>query len=430
LGNRGLPAAFFVIRTPLYYAQFLLNTVSYHSLILFIPRQCSKKTTKLKKQKMIRPKIIADDKIPFLKGVLEQFADITYLPGGRTLQDDVKDADVIITRTRTLCNETLLKGSSVKLITTATIGYDHIDTDYCDKAGIRWINAPGCNSWSVQQYITAAIITLVHERNLKIQNLTIGIIGVGNVGSKVAAAAEALGMKVLLNDPPRKQRENNNDFIELDELLAKSNIVTCHVPLEKEGPYPAYHLADETFFGKMKDGAVFINTSRGPVTDTKALKKAVNTKLSSYILDVWEGEPNIDLDLLDGAFIGTPHIAGYSNDGKANGTAACVREIACFFGIEALKNWYPDAVPAPPMDTEILPDGNGKSREQIIYEVVTHTYPIWEDSERLKQSPHTFESQRGNYRIRREFKNFSINARNVDNEILSTLKKIGFKINA
>jgi erythronate-4-phosphate dehydrogenase len=374
------------------------------------------------------PQIIADDKIPFLKGVLEPFANITYLPGGKIVPEDVKNSNAIITRTRTTCNENLLKNSSIKLITTATIGYDHIDAEYCDRAGIKWTNAPGCNSWSVQQYITAAIMTLVHEKNLKFKDLTLGVIGVGNVGSKVTKTAEALGIKVLSNDPPRAEKESDRIFVPLEKLLAESDIVTCHVPLEKEGKYPTYHLANEDFFGKMKDKSVFINSSRGSVTDTKALKKAVNTKLSAYILDVWESEPNIDLTLLKGAFIGTPHIAGYSNDGKANGTAACIHEIARFFGIEKLKNWYPEHLPAPPMDMTIFLNGNGKSREQIIHESVTYTYPIGKDSERLKQSPLTFESQRGNYWIRREFNNYLIKAEKVDNETLNSLKKIGFNV--
>jgi erythronate-4-phosphate dehydrogenase len=378
-------------------------------------------------------RIIADDKIPFLKNVLEPFADITYLPGGKISPEDVKNADVIITRTRTLCNETLLKGSRVKLITTATIGFDHIDTEYCRQAGIRWANAPGCNSRSVQQYITAAITTWAYEKNRIFGDLTLGIIGVGNVGSKIAEAAEALGIRVLLNDPPRKDNESriaNLDFIELDELLAESDIVTCHVPLEKEGKYPTYHLANDRFFSKMKDGAVFINSSRGAVTDTNALKKAADTKLSAYIADVWEGEPNIDLDLLNGAFIGTPHIAGYSTDGKANGTAACVHEIAHFFGMEELKDWYPAHLPPPPMDTTILLNGDAKNKEHIIYEAVTRTYPIREDGERLKQSPQTFESQRGNYWIRREFRNFLIKAQHVDDDVLTSLQKTGFNIEA
>jgi erythronate-4-phosphate dehydrogenase len=375
---------------------------------------------------MKRMKIIADDKIPFLKGVMEPYADIVYLPGAGITAADVNDADAIFTRTRTKCNEALLKGSSVKLIATATIGFDHIDTEYCDAAGIRWVNAPGCNSWSVQQYVTTAIVTLAKEKALKLQDLTLGVIGVGNVGSKVARASEALGMRVLRNDPPRAEREAG--FIALDRLLPESDIVTCHTPLTKEGIYKTRHLASDDFFGKMKAGAVFINTSRGPVTDTEALKRAMQAgRISAYILDVWEGEPNPDSDLLNGAFIGTPHIAGYSADGKANGTAACIHEFCRFFNLDILPGWYPENIPAPPTPLEIFIDGRNKSGEQILSEAVTHTYPIREDSDRLKKSPETFEEQRGGYRIRREFKNFTVRPLNIGNDTLKALQGIGFR---
>lgn len=377
---------------------------------------------------MKRLKIIADDKIPFLKGIMEPYVDIVYLPGAKITADDVKDADAIFTRTRTKCNEALLKGSSVKLIATATIGYDHIDTDYCDAAGIKWVNAPGCNSWSVQQYITAVIVMLAKEKSLTLSDMTLGIIGVGNVGSKVAYTAEALGMRVLQNDPPRAEREGSDAFTSLDQLLAESDIVTCHTPLTKEGPYPTWHLSSTDFFNRMKPGAVYINSARGPVTDSAALKQAAETRLSEFVLDVWEGEPAIDPVLLEKAFISTPHIAGYSSDGKANGTAVCVHEFCNFFGLDVLNDWYPESIPPPPMETTFTIDGTGKSAEQVFYEAVIHTYPIREDSDRLKQSPETFEEQRGGYWIRREFKNFTIIPVNIEQRIISVLKKIGFKI--
>ena len=373
-------------------------------------------------------KLVVDDKIPFLKGVLEPYIDVVYLPGAKITADDVKDADAIFTRTRTKCDESLLKNSRVKLIATATIGYDHIDTEYCGAAGIRWVNAPGCNSGSVQQYITAAIATLVYKRNLKLSELTLGIIGVGHVGSKVEQAARALGMRVLLNDPPRADREGPEAFTPLEQLLPECDIVTVHTPLTRDAPYPTFHLASKDFFDRMKDGAVFINTSRGSVTDSQAFKDATN-RLSGYILDVWEGEPHPDVSLLAGAFIGTPHIAGYSSDGKANGTAACIREFSAFFGLKTLKEWYPEFIPPPPMNTVFSIDGIGKSREQIIFEAVTHTYPIWNDSDRLKNSPDTFEAQRGEYWVRREFKNFTLKPSNISAELLMSLKNIGFNIN-
>ncbi|MDR3261913.1 MAG: 4-phosphoerythronate dehydrogenase [Tannerella sp.] len=377
---------------------------------------------------MRRLNIVADDKIPFLRGALEPYADIVYLPGAGITPADVADADAIFTRTRTKCHAGLLQGSRVKLIATATIGYDHIDTAYCEANGIRWVNAPGCNSSSVQQYITAALVTLANAHGLRFPELTLGVVGVGNVGSKVAKAGAALGMRVLLNDPPRADKEGQAAFTPLDELLEQSDIVTCHTPLAKEAPYPTYHLASDAFFERMKEGAVFINSSRGQVTDSAALKRAAQSKLSNYLLDVWEGEPTPDPVLLEGAFIGTPHIAGYSSDGKANGTAACIHELCRFFGLDILPDWYPALIPSPPMPVILSVDCKGKTGEQVFYEAVTHTYPIGEDSLRLKQSPETFEEQRGNYWIRREFGAFTLCLNDAEAAVAEGLAKLGFHI--
>jgi len=377
---------------------------------------------------MRKLKIVTDDKIPFLKGVLDPFVDVVYLPGAKITPADVADADAIFTRTRTYCNEALLRESRVSLIVTATIGYDHIDTAYCEARGIRWVNAPGCNSSSVQQYITAALLTFAKEKKRNLADMTLGVIGVGNVGSKVAKAATALGMNVLLNDPPRAEKEGDAAFTSLDELLRQSDIVTCHTPLTKEAPYPTYHLSSSDFFERMKPGALYINSARGAVTDSAALKQAAQSKLSGYILDVWEGEPALDLELLKNSFIGTPHIAGYSSDGKANGTVACVHEFCCFFGLDILPCWYPDTVPPPPMPTVISIDCKGKTEQQVFYEAVTHTYPLWEDSLRLKQTPSGFEEQRGDYWIRREFNNFTVQLLHPDEKVVEGLKTLGFTL--
>ena len=384
-------------------------------------------------------KIVADDKIPFLKGVLEPFVDVVYLPGTKISPADIADADAIFTRTRTHCNKELLHQSRVRLIVTATIGHDHIDTAYCDAKGIRWINAPGCNSSSVQQYITASLLVLAKEKKWNLPDSTLGIIGVGNTGSKVAKAGAALGMRVLLNDPPRAEKEGETEFTSLEHLLRQSDIVTCHTPLIKDSPYSTYHLSSYNFFNQMKDGAVYINSSRGAVTDSEALKQALCPpvvaglsrnlpKLSACILDVWEGEPDIDIELLEKALIGTPHIAGYSSDGKAKATAVCVREFCRFFGLNILQDWYPEVIPAPSMPTIIHIDCEGKTEQQIFYEAVTHTYPVWEDSLRLKQMPAGFEEQRGAYWVRREFDSFTIQLKHPTEKIVNGLISLGFKI--
>ena len=376
-----------------------------------------------------RLKIIADDKIPFLRGVMEPYADIAYLPGAAITADDVRDADVLFTRTRTHCDVSLLAGSRVRLIVTATIGFDHIDTGYCQRAGIRWVNAPGCNAASVRQYIAATLVTIVRQRGVRLVDATLGIIGVGHVGRGVADAARALGMRVLLNDPPREEREGSDAFTSLDELLRQSDIVTCHTPLTTDGPYPTHHLASAHFFDRMKDGAAFINSSRGSVVDSAALRDAVQRgKVSAFVLDTWEGEPHIDGTLLRDALLATPHIAGYSADGKANGTAVCVRTCSQMFGIDALADWFPPVLPAPPMPTDFAIDATGRTDEEVFYEAVTHTYPIEADSVRLKTSPETFERQRGDYWIRREFPCFRLRLTGASRRMEEGLRRLGFRV--
>ena len=223
-------------------------------------------------------KIIADNKIPFLRGALEPFAEVVYMPGKETTAEVVKDADALITRTRTICNEALLKGSSVKVIATATIGFDHIDTAWCEANGIIWRNAPGCNSWSVKQYITSLLLSVARKRSLSLEGMTLGVVGVGNVGSKVASAAAALGMKVLLNDPPRERKEGPEAFVSLDELIRRSDIITLHVPLQKDGPDATWHLFDAARLASMRPGQILFNSSRGPVVDNKALKAALQER--------------------------------------------------------------------------------------------------------------------------------------------------------
>jgi erythronate-4-phosphate dehydrogenase len=372
-------------------------------------------------------KIIADDKIPFLKGVLEPFADIIYLPGGRISRDDLVNADALLIRTRTKCTESLLNGTSIKFIGTATIGFDHIDIACCRRNNIAWINAPGCNSSSVQQYITAALLKLEHEHNFILKNRTLGIIGAGNVGSKVEKAAKALGMNVLLNDPPRARREGSSSFVELEKLLQQSDIITLHVPLNIVGEDQTYHLFNGENFNKIKKGTWFLNSSRGEVTETSALKKALSSgKLEGAILDVWENEPDIDQELISASYIATPHIAGYSTDGKANGTAMVVSSICSYFGLP-LHEWYPDDVPEPDLP-QIEINCSDKSDSDIIREAVVHTYSISEDDEKLRRSPSDFEKLRGDYRLRREFSAFTVKLTDGTDKVSETLKNLGLMV--
>lgn len=322
-------------------------------------------------------KVIVDDKIPYIKEAIESLADeVVFLPGAKFTNDAVKDADALIVRTRTHCNRELLEGSQVKFIATATIGYDHIDVDYCREAGITWTNCPGCNAGSVEQYVHAVLLLLQQKKGLDLKNATLGIVGVGHVGSRVARMAGNLGMKVLLNDPPRADK-GEDGFVGLETIARECDVITFHTPLNREGIYRTYHLADEDFLFGLKRTPFIINSSRGEVVDTASLLAALAAgRVKGAAIDTWEYEPNISRELMEVAFLATPHIAGYSADGKANATRMSLEALCRFFGIEA------DFCVLPPEG----PEGYDPTR----------------DSEWLKASPEKFEWFRGNYPIRRE----------------------------
>ncbi len=373
-------------------------------------------------------KVIADDKIPFLKGVLEPFIDVEYKPGHLISNADLINAQALITRTRTRCNENLLKNTDVKIITTATIGYDHIDTDYCASHGITWTNAPGCNSGSVYQYIGSAICTLAKKYDLNFHDIAMGVIGVGNVGKKVVRLGELLGAQVYLNDPPRQNELGTCGFISLDGIIRESNIITLHVPLIMDGPDKTYHMVDEAFLKKLNPHTILINSSRGEVIDNKALKKALHEKwIRAAVLDVWENEPVIDEELLSLLDIATPHIAGYSLDGKANGTSMSVQALSKKLGLP-LNEWQADNLPEP-KTPEIIIDAEGKSEQQVFTEAILHTYKIMSDDQRLRASVVTFEKQRGDYPPRREFSAYTVTLKNAKIEASRKLRGLGFKVN-
>lgn len=343
-------------------------------------------------------KVIVDDKIPFIKEAIEKIADeVVYAPGKAFTPALVKDADALIVRTRTRCGRELLEGSNVRFIATATIGYDHIDTDYCRQAGIAWTNAPGCNSASVAQYVHSSLLLLQKLKGICLAETTIGIIGAGNVGSKVAKVAQALGMRVLINDLPRADKEGEEGFSSLQTLAEECDVLTFHVPLYKEGKYKTYHLADSAFFRSLKRKPVLLNTSRGEVVETGALLDALEQgTVSDAIIDVWEHEPDIDRTLLDKAFIGTPHIAGYSADGKANATRMSLDALCRHFNIEANYHITPPA-PTNPVITAGSPT-----------EAYLQMYDPRQDSEALKANPALFEKLRGDYPLRREKEAYNV----------------------
>jgi erythronate-4-phosphate dehydrogenase len=372
-------------------------------------------------------KIIIDDKIPYIHGAFEKVAEVVYLPGSKTTPEVTKDADAIVTRTRTICNEKLLAGSSVKFIATATIGYDHIDTDYCGTAGIRWTNAPGCNSKSVEQYIASTLMVLAERRNLQLKDLCIGVVGVGNVGSKVARIGKLLGLKVLLNDPPRERTEGSAAFVSLKQVMDEADIITLHVPLNLKGEDATYHLGNETFFSGLKRKPVLINSCRGEVVETNSVKAALKSgQISGFVCDCWENEPDIDLELLAMTEIATPHIAGYSKDGKATGTQMSVQAISEFFGL-GLDKWQPSGVEQPANPVFEL-DGAGLSEQQIVSKAILATYDIRNDDQEFRENTAQFEQLRGDYPVRREFPAFTIVPKNIEAETLEMLQKLGFNL--
>lgn len=372
-------------------------------------------------------RIIADDKIPFLRAALEPYAEVVYLPGKEITRETLLNADAMLIRTRTICNEKLLHGTNVRFIGTATIGFDHIDTKYCDDHNIRWTNAPGCNSSSVQQYIASALLQVAGDFRFSLTKKTLGIIGAGNVGTKVAKLAGILGMKVLLNDPPRTRKEGEREFVKLETILREADIVTLHVPLTMTGEDKTHHLFDGEMLGKMKKGSWLFNSSRGEVVDNKALSDSIRSSVTGgAVIDVWENEPDIDPILLSEVHIATPHIAGYSTDGKANGTAMVVNFLSEFFDLP-LRNWFPENVPQP-VFPEIKIDGMGKTDADIIRQVFLHTYNIMEDDSKLRASPSGFEKQRGAYPLRREFTSYTVLLTNVSEQVKYVLEMTGFRI--
>jgi len=366
-------------------------------------------------------KIIADNTVPYLKGIIEPFAEVEYLSSGQFTASAIKDADVLIVRSVDKCTREILEGSRVKLITTATIGYDHIDTDYCESAGITWKNAPGSNAMSVAQYVLACLVTLSLRTGESLKGKMIGIIGVGHVGKLVEDLCKSWGMNVLLNDPPRADREGEAGFVSLETIAKEADIITLHTPLTKESLYPTFHLAGEPFIHKLKKKPWLINSCRGAVHDTFALLDGLASgKIGALILDCWENEPDISIELLNKTAIGTPHIAGFSADGKANATRMCLENIGSFFNIVIDK--IDEVVPAKPLLPNI--DLNNFSSCRIENAILASFNPLSIDNA-LRMSPGQFEWFRSHYDHPREFHAYTIE--NATPDEAAFLIKLGFQ---
>lgn len=329
-------------------------------------------------------KIVADSAIPYLEGVLEPYAEVCRLPGSAIRPEHVLDADALLVRTRTRCDGKLLGSSRVRFVGTATIGTDHIDLAYCRQAGIRVAAAPGCNARGVLQYIAAALVHLACTQGWEPAARTLGIVGVGHVGSLVRAYAEQWGFRVLCCDPPREEREHA-EFLPLEEVARRADILTFHTPLDAT----TRHMADARLLALTRPGCVIINTSRGEVIDTEALVASG----CPCIADVWEHEPQIDGRLLERALLATPHIAGYSAQGKANAASAVVRELSRTFGLPPVE-WYP---------AEVAPCTPRTLSWQALCSTIDGHFDIAALSRELKRRPGEFESMRDQYRYREEY---------------------------
>ena len=340
-------------------------------------------------------KIVADSKIPFLEGVFEPYADVIYKDGKDISAADVADASALIIRTRTRCDASLLEGSEVEMISTATIGTDHIDLDWCRSRGIAIANAAGCNAGGVMNYVLSSLYAVASRRSILLSKAVFGIIGVGNVGKKVEEAARKLGFEVLLCDPPRAMKEGPESFCSLNYLLDNADIVTIHTPLDKT----TFSMAGEEFFREIKPGAIFINSARGEIVDEPALIHAA-PKLGAVIIDTWCNEPKVNPAVMDLADIATPHIAGYSYQGKQNGTAMAVRAVARHFGIGDLYDFFPVCENSELTPIRLSPEG--KSQGEIAA-LMQYNYPVFTDDFMFRIEPEAFERLRGEYSYRREF---------------------------
>jgi len=340
-------------------------------------------------------KLIIDKAIPFISGVFEPYAEVKYMEGAEITSADIRDADALVTRSRTRCDASLLSGSRVKIIATATIGTRHIDMNWCEANGIFVTTSRGSNAGAVMNYVLSSLYGVAARKGILLGGATFGIIGVGNVGRRVEMAARLLGFKVLLYDPLRADSEGEAQFSSLCTLLEESDVISLHAPLNAD----TVGMADSSFFDRMKMGAVFINASNGYLVVEKDLIEA-SRKLGAIVIDTWQNEPDIDLELLKVADIATPHIAGYSYSGKQLSTMMAVRSVARFFGIHELFDFFP---PSEIKELEAVKlDLHGKSQGQIA-SAIQYNYPVFTDDFMFRVNPRNFKELRDNYSYRREF---------------------------
>jgi erythronate-4-phosphate dehydrogenase len=378
-------------------------------------------------------KIVADANIPYAADCFSCIGEVRVVGGREMRRDTVSDADVLLVRSITRVNADLLEGSRVRFVGTATIGFDHVDTGYLREANIGFASAPGSNANSAAEYVTAGLLAAGRRCGIELEGKSIGVIGAGNVGSRVAKKCSGLGMKVFLNDPPLRRQTGDTKYLPLEELY-DCNFITLHTPLTFEGADKTYHLADEGFFKSLKDDCVFINASRGAVADGGALKTAIRSgRFDFVVLDVWENEPDIDTGLLGLTGIGTPHIAGYSLDGKITGMIMIYEAVCEYFGLKP-KYHIEDFLPEPAVG-ELEIESSGDEQETIAG-IVRKIYDIREDDTMLREISKKPEDKRGeyfdglrkNYRVRREFQNTKVVVGDTGGSLARKLDRIGFQI--
>lgn len=367
-------------------------------------------------------RIAADASIPYLDIARANVIHIDPIAAERINAETLKDYKALIMRSTLRCDENLLRGTAIELLTTATAGFDHIDTAYCEANGISWRNAPGCNALSVAQYVMGCLCRLSMRDGIALLGKTIGIVGVGHVGKELQRLATAVGMNCLLCDPPRAQVEGAEGFVSLSEIAARADIISLHVPLTHEGEHASYHMIDEAFLSTCKRKPVLINACRGAVTATEALIRArKDGLLTALIIDCWEAEPQISKELLRVVDIATPHIAGFSANGKANASRACLYAISEQFdlkltGIEQIQAPGPEN---PLIDLSLYSDHQ-------IERALLHSFdPIQLDRD-LRESVESFEEMRKRYNYHYEMSSYSVKgALPVHADVL---RKLGFTL--
>jgi erythronate-4-phosphate dehydrogenase len=379
-------------------------------------------------------KIVADANIPFVEECFSSLGDVTAMAAGEIDARAVSDAEILLVRSVTKVGEALLEESSVKFVASTTSGFEHVDTDFLASRQIGFAYAPGSNANSVAEYVICALLAVGKKHKFQLEGKSIGIIGAGHIGSKVAVKTSALGMEVLINDPPLGRESNDPKYLRLGELCG-CDFVTMHTPLTFDGIDKTFHLADEAFFGSLKDGAFFINTARGGVADTGALKAAIKShKLAGAVLDVWENEPNIDNELILKAELSTPHIAGYSLDGKVAGLIMVYEEACEFFNVE--PKYTADNFLGKGEAGQITIDPDSGSEQDIIADTVQQVYVINRDDFNTREilivpaeeRAKWFGDLRADYPVRREFGNMRITFTRQCDPLAAKLKGIGFVV--